>query len=208
MFGIGSTELLVILVVALIVLGPKSIPGLAKTLGKVMGEFRRVSTDFQRTMNAEMAQDEHEKRKKEAEEELFGSKVKPEATSQTQSAPQTAQAAAPTTSQPAAPHPADDDTPPASPASTATIDAASASSSFVTAASASSASETPAHASAVPTDSGMDVAPDSPLAQAVARAEAEARGEVYSPTAAASASTAAPVQTSPQAPTAIGGEKA
>ncbi len=72
MFGIGSTELLVILVVALVVLGPKSLPGIAKTVGKVMGEFRRVSTEFQRTMNAEVANDEHEKRKKEAEEELFG----------------------------------------------------------------------------------------------------------------------------------------
>ncbi len=72
MFGIGSTELLVILIVALVVLGPKSLPGIAKTVGKVMGEFRRVSTDFQRTMNAEVANEEHEKRKKEAEEELFG----------------------------------------------------------------------------------------------------------------------------------------
>ncbi len=73
MFGIGSTELLVILLVALVVLGPKSLPGIAKTLGKAMGEFRRLSTDFQRTMILEVAQEEHEKRKKEAEEELFGS---------------------------------------------------------------------------------------------------------------------------------------
>ncbi len=76
MFGIGSTELLVILIVALVVLGPKSLPGIAKTVGKVMGEFRRVSTEFQRTMNAEVAHDEHEKRKKEAEEELFGKEEK------------------------------------------------------------------------------------------------------------------------------------
>ncbi len=73
MFGIGSTELLVILVVALVVLGPKSLPGIAKTIGKVMGEFRRVSNDLQRTMNAEIAQEEHEERKKQAEKELFGS---------------------------------------------------------------------------------------------------------------------------------------
>ncbi len=72
MFGIGSTELLVILIVALVVLGPKSLPGIAKTLGKVMGEFRRVNTEFQRTINLEVAQEEHAKRKKEAEEELFG----------------------------------------------------------------------------------------------------------------------------------------
>lgn len=65
MFGIGSTELLIILVVALIVLGPKSLAGLSRSLGKAMGEFRRVSTDFQRTLNAEAAEEElKEKRKK------------------------------------------------------------------------------------------------------------------------------------------------
>lgn len=56
MFGIGSTELLVILVVALIALGPKSLASVSRSLGKAMGEFRRVSTDFQRTLNAESAQ--------------------------------------------------------------------------------------------------------------------------------------------------------
>ena len=54
MFGIGGTELLVILVVALVVLGPKSVPQIARTLGKAMGEFRRVSTEFQRTLNTEI----------------------------------------------------------------------------------------------------------------------------------------------------------
>ena len=58
MFGIGSTELLVILLVGLIVLGPKSLASLSRTLGKVVGEFRRVSTDFQRTLNAEAAAEE------------------------------------------------------------------------------------------------------------------------------------------------------
>lgn len=64
MFGIGGTELLVILVVALVVLGPKSVPQIARTLGKAMGEFRRVSTEFQRTLNTEIELEEHEKRKK------------------------------------------------------------------------------------------------------------------------------------------------
>lgn len=58
MFGIGSTELLVILVVALIVLGPKSLASVSRTLGKAMGEFRRVSTDFQRTLNVEAAEED------------------------------------------------------------------------------------------------------------------------------------------------------
>lgn len=71
MFGIGTTELLVILVVALIVLGPKNLPKAARTMGKALGEFRRVSTDFQRTINVEMDLEEHEKRKAEAEADLF-----------------------------------------------------------------------------------------------------------------------------------------
>lgn len=58
MFGIGSTELLLILVVALIVLGPKSLAGVSRSLGKAMGEFRRVSTEFQRTLNMEAARQE------------------------------------------------------------------------------------------------------------------------------------------------------
>ena len=73
MFGIGGTELLVILVVALIVLGPKSVPQIARTLGKAMGEFRKVSTEFQRTLNTEI---ELEERKQEAEKELFGTEQK------------------------------------------------------------------------------------------------------------------------------------
>lgn len=69
MFGIGGTELLVILVVALIVLGPKSVPQIARTLGKAMGEFRRVSTEFQRTLNMEAAQEEEVERKKRTAEQ-------------------------------------------------------------------------------------------------------------------------------------------
>lgn len=46
MFGIGLPELLVIMVVALIVLGPKRIPELARTLGKGLAEFRRATGDI------------------------------------------------------------------------------------------------------------------------------------------------------------------
>lgn len=68
MFGIGSTELLVILLVALVVLGPKSLAGVSRTLGKAMGEFRRVSTDFQRTLNAEVAREEEDEKQRKAAE--------------------------------------------------------------------------------------------------------------------------------------------
>jgi len=71
MFGIGSSEFLVILVVAFLVLGPSHLPKIAKTLGKAMGEFRRVSTDFQRALNLEAEKEEHEERKQQAEKEFF-----------------------------------------------------------------------------------------------------------------------------------------
>ena len=48
MFGIGMTELMVIFVIGLVVLGPKRLPELARTLGKSLAEFRRASNDLRR----------------------------------------------------------------------------------------------------------------------------------------------------------------
>jgi sec-independent protein translocase protein TatB len=45
-FGIGVAELLLIFVVALLVLGPDQLPGVARTLAKFMGEFRRAGEDL------------------------------------------------------------------------------------------------------------------------------------------------------------------
>lgn len=48
MFGIGMTELIVIFAIALIVLGPKRLPELARSLGRGIAEFRRASLDLRR----------------------------------------------------------------------------------------------------------------------------------------------------------------
>jgi Tat protein translocase TatB subunit len=53
MFGLGMPEILLILAIALIVIGPKKLPELAKTLGRAMGEFKRSAQDFKRSIDME-----------------------------------------------------------------------------------------------------------------------------------------------------------
>ncbi len=52
MFGIGMPELLLILAVALIVLGPKKLPEIARALGRGLAEFRRTTDDMKREMQS------------------------------------------------------------------------------------------------------------------------------------------------------------
>ncbi len=50
MFGIGMPEMLMILAIALIVIGPKKLPELAKSLGRAMREFKRATSEFKETL--------------------------------------------------------------------------------------------------------------------------------------------------------------
>ncbi len=50
MFNVGGGELLVILLVALIVLGPQRLPEAARQVGRVMGDIRRISGGFQQEL--------------------------------------------------------------------------------------------------------------------------------------------------------------
>jgi TatA/E family protein of Tat protein translocase len=50
MFGLGFTEIVVILIVALLVFGPDKLPELARSLGRGLSEFRRASNDLRRSM--------------------------------------------------------------------------------------------------------------------------------------------------------------
>jgi sec-independent protein translocase protein TatB len=50
MFNIGGGELLVIVLIALIVLGPQRLPDALRTVGRVVGEVRRISSGFQQEL--------------------------------------------------------------------------------------------------------------------------------------------------------------
>ena len=51
MFGIGFPELIIIMVIALIVVGPKKLPDLAKALGKGMAEFRKATHEIKESLD-------------------------------------------------------------------------------------------------------------------------------------------------------------
>ena len=67
MFGIGQFELLIIIVVALIVIGPGKLPEMMRSIGKGFAEFKRVSTDVKQTFDMEVRRAEQEADKKEGE---------------------------------------------------------------------------------------------------------------------------------------------
>jgi len=55
MFGIGLPELIIIIVVALLVVGPSKLPELARSMGRALGEFRRMADDVKDTIEHEMS---------------------------------------------------------------------------------------------------------------------------------------------------------
>jgi len=72
---LGTTELLVVAIVGLIVVDPKKLPDLMKGLGKALAEFKQMSGDVKRTFEREAELADFEKRKAEAHEQLYGEKA-------------------------------------------------------------------------------------------------------------------------------------
>ena len=52
MFNLGFSEILILGVIALIFIGPKKLPELARTVGRLLNECKRATSDFQNTFTA------------------------------------------------------------------------------------------------------------------------------------------------------------
>jgi sec-independent protein translocase protein TatA len=70
MFGIGMPQLIIILAIALIVIGPQKLPELARSLGRGLAEFKRASNNFRRSIEEEASAAEERERLSEERERL------------------------------------------------------------------------------------------------------------------------------------------
>jgi Tat protein translocase TatB subunit len=76
--NLGMPEMIFIFLLALVVVGPKRLPGLARQLGKYMAEFKRASNEFKNQLETEMMNIELDERaKKHAEATVIGPPEKP-----------------------------------------------------------------------------------------------------------------------------------
>ena len=89
MFGLGAGELLLIFVIAILFLGPKKIPELAKGLGQAMREFQKARDDMMTEINkphtspetdvkTESSKDHHVEVSKKADVEVTATKIETE----------------------------------------------------------------------------------------------------------------------------------
>ncbi len=101
MFGIGMPELMVIMVVALIVLGPKRLPEIARALGKGLAEFRRATADISDELQKAQRAIETEARLAEAERREAARKAAAQQSTSPASESAAAPQPAPATSPPA-----------------------------------------------------------------------------------------------------------
>ena len=72
MFNIGFTEMILLGVIALIFIGPKELPEVARTIGRLLNELKRATSDFQDTFTANItteAKDRWDEARRQQEEE-------------------------------------------------------------------------------------------------------------------------------------------
>jgi len=75
MLGIGMQEIIIILVVALIIIGPKKLPDLARALGRAMAEFRRAADDLKENLDINGVRETKEKLIQDLEQVKFSKDI-------------------------------------------------------------------------------------------------------------------------------------
>lgn len=70
MFNVGFSELLILGVIALIFIGPQQLPEVARTVGRLLNEWKRATTDLQSSLTSSFSDDLHERRKEIHQDEL------------------------------------------------------------------------------------------------------------------------------------------
>ncbi len=102
MFGpLGGPELFLIMIIALILFGPRKLPEVGRSVGKMLAEFRRASTDFKRTVEGEIEAERHEPSAPKSQPAPTAAQPSPEAPPETAAAPRQGSLPAPSPGAPA-----------------------------------------------------------------------------------------------------------